>query len=643
MPAADLYPISFETLVHRMDRELREGKGLYEMPKREWWIPDSDCDVSLQHLGKHLATPAGPASGPHTQLAQNLVLSFLAGGRFMELKTVQVNDALEIPRPCIHVPNIGYNVEWSQELRVPQSAEEYVKGWMLIHMLCSEHGPGHWGGVDASFDVSLGYDLAGIRTQKVRDFLEVMKDASALMSTLRSQLPARLRRWAEVAVPSEVSNSITLSTFHGCPAEEIEAIASQTLDWGWHTVVKLNPTLLGFDAVRGLLDGMGYEFVRLDRHAFDMDLQWEQLRAMAPRLAAKASEKGLGWGFKLTNTLVCHSPDTPFYPENDGEGEMYLSGPPLHVVAAKIAAKLREELGNHVPLTFSAGVDRENFRELIAGGLGPVTSCSDLLKGRGYGRMSHYVRRLEKHMKSLGAENTDAYRLALVPQVSEPSEAGSRWLADYADRVDTAPAVQADNNQKAPKKVGTGLELLDCLTCDKCIPVCPNNANFGIDIPMGSLETEILRWEDGALTRSLGQGLEVAKRHQLGTIADVCNSCGQCDPWCPEDGGPYLVKPNLFLSREAFEEHPDRHGFWINRERSLIEWRTPAGPVVQLERRRDGLECLTVASGTLILRGKELQQCTGQGELDTSVLQTLRLYLSAFAEEQRASWLPPKA
>jgi putative selenate reductase len=34
-------------------------------------------------------------------VAQNLVLSDIAGGRILELKTVQVNDRLKIPRPCI--------------------------------------------------------------------------------------------------------------------------------------------------------------------------------------------------------------------------------------------------------------------------------------------------------------------------------------------------------------------------------------------------------------------------------------------------------------------------------------------------------------------------------------------------------------
>ncbi len=53
-----------------------------------------------------------------TSLLQNIVLSWLAGSRIIELKTVQILDELKIPRPCIDATNVGYNVEWSQELKL---------------------------------------------------------------------------------------------------------------------------------------------------------------------------------------------------------------------------------------------------------------------------------------------------------------------------------------------------------------------------------------------------------------------------------------------------------------------------------------------------------------------------------------------
>ena len=43
-------------------------------------------------FGEKLEVPFGPAAGPHTQLAQNIVASYVAGGRFFELKTVQTLD-----------------------------------------------------------------------------------------------------------------------------------------------------------------------------------------------------------------------------------------------------------------------------------------------------------------------------------------------------------------------------------------------------------------------------------------------------------------------------------------------------------------------------------------------------------------------
>lgn len=117
MPTPDLYPLLLVALADRLDHEMRMSESVYYVSRIDWWVADPDCDVSQTHFYKRIATPVGPAAGPHTQLAHNLVLSWLGGGRFIELKTVQVDDELVMPRPCIYVPHIGYNGEWSQELR----------------------------------------------------------------------------------------------------------------------------------------------------------------------------------------------------------------------------------------------------------------------------------------------------------------------------------------------------------------------------------------------------------------------------------------------------------------------------------------------------------------------------------------------
>ncbi len=639
MSIADLYPLPFTTLVERLDREL-SGDGLYMMPRREWWTPVDGLDTSLDHLGRRIATPAGPASGPHTQMAQNLVLSFLGGGRFMELKTVQVNDELEIPRPCIFVPHIGYNVEWSQELRVPQSAREYAAGWMLLHMLTSEHGPGLWGPDPATtFDVSVGYDLAGLRSDKVVEYLDTMRDASTLMASLRAQLPPRLQKWAGVEVPSQISDSVTISTFHGCPADEIEAIATQCLDWGWHTVVKLNPTLIGFDRCREMLDRMGYGGVTIQRGDFEKDLQWPQLMGMAQRLRAHAHTLGLGLGFKLTNTLVCHSDQTPFYPDKGGVGEMYLSGPPLHVISYTLASELRDALGPEVPLTFSAGVDRDNFTSCVAGGLGPVTSCSDLLKGRGYGRMTKYVRSLERAMKDKGVDCVDGLRLAMSPGCANAAEAGAAHLTQVASSLISDARYHHEANSKAPKKVGTSLGLLNCLTCDKCVPVCPNAANFAFSVPTGTHETGEVSWSDEGFTLVPSPPLIVEKRHQIGNFADVCNECGQCDPWCPEDGGPYLEKPTVFLDSSAYVDHGHRDGFHVSADHQTLLWRRD-GQEYRYTKMDNADAVLETAGGRLTLREDRPFECTGHGCVQLDIPITMRLFLESWTDPKEISWVP---
>ena len=107
-------------------------RKVFDLPARRFWRGSPDLDLSVVVHGHRAANPVGPAAGPHGQMAQNVLLSWLAGGRFIELKTVQVNDRLTIPRPCIDMETVGYNVEWSQELRLAESLREYVKGSMLI-------------------------------------------------------------------------------------------------------------------------------------------------------------------------------------------------------------------------------------------------------------------------------------------------------------------------------------------------------------------------------------------------------------------------------------------------------------------------------------------------------------------------------
>jgi putative selenate reductase len=145
------------------------------------------------------------------------------------------------------------------------------------------------------------------------------------------------------------------------------------------------------------------------------------------------------------------------------------------------------------------------------------------------------------------------------------SAARLRNTESYVERALQDPRYAAARNSTPPKKVGSSLTLFDCLTCDKCIPVCPNDANFALPMPKGALALErLVPGVKGFALEALGE-TPVDEPHQIANFADACNECGHCDVMCPEDGGPYVVKPRFFGSVEAWGAAPTRDGFALER------------------------------------------------------------------------------
>ena len=180
-------------------------------------------------------------------MAQNIIMSWLVDARFIELKTVQTLDELDVNKPCIDIQDEGYNVEWSQELRIFESLDEYLRAWVLIHALHHKFGfPGERPGM--IFNMSVGYNLEGMLKPNVQWFFDTMADASAYLPGQVDIVAERYPPVREIDIPAQLSDTITLSTMHGCPPDEIEKIMVYLLEErNLHSSVKLNPTLLGAD------------------------------------------------------------------------------------------------------------------------------------------------------------------------------------------------------------------------------------------------------------------------------------------------------------------------------------------------------------------------------------------------------------
>ena len=606
---AELIPAPFANLLRRMLREFEAEGKVFDLPARKFWHGSPDLDTSVSFHGRRAASPLGPAAGPHGQMAQNIVLAWLAGSRILELKTVQLNDRLTIPRPCIDAPNVCFNVEWSQELRLAASLREYVKGSMLLDVLREINLLGQPSDPEKDqtiLDMSVGYDLAGIQAPAVRSWIESMQDASAIVEELRQEIPDDLRRFRDLDFATALSDQITLSTFHGCPASEIEGIASFLMtELGIQVTVKLNPTLLGRETVDGLLhDLLGYTEIETRPEDFEKDLQWAQALEIVDRLSELAGSGGRGFGVKFSNTLVVKNHRSVF---PASESVMYLSGQPLHVLTLNLLDRFRK-VRPDVPISFSAGVNNRNFPDCVALGLVPVTTCTDLLRPGGYGRLPKYMENLEQRMRSLGVRSLGDYvvkacgqgesairsllppgslRAALLASLGSErvdlrrplAEAGQGdlylRLVQQAAVLNTPPVVEkatadpryrAQQNRAVPRRIGSRLWLFDCINCDKCVPDCPNDANFVYETMPLAVDYRNYRVAAGKVEEVEGGRFEVGKAHQIANFQDFCNECGNCDTFCPEEGGPYIEKPRFFGSLEAWKELAQRDGFYCRRQ-----------------------------------------------------------------------------
>ena len=526
---AELSPQPLARLVSRAFAELDRQDSIFDLPARKFSIADPRFDTSTNVHRHRVAMPLGPSAGPHTQMAQNIVLCWLAGARVIELKTVQVLDSLRIPRPCIDARTVGYNVEWSQELRIEQSLEEYVKASMLIEMLEPKTGFER-----PVFDVSVGYDIDGIRSERVTAFLRGMLDARPTVERLRAQLPKRFR---EIDFTSRIADSVTLSTFHGCPPNQIEAIADFLMtEIGLDCTVKLNPTMLGRIEVEEVLhDRLGFTDIVVPPTAFENDPTWPQAVGMVTRLRGRARQLGRSFGVKLTNTLLVEN-RSDFLPAT--EKVAYLSGTPLHLIAMHLVRRFRRAFGDSVPISFSAGIDQHNFADAVALGLSPVTVCTDLLKQGGYGRLPNYVKALQERMESAGAFSmADFIRRGRPVTVSEAKILNTE---EYVEALDHDARYRQKRVARPARKRGRRLGLFDCANCDLCIPACPNDAIFRLP--------------------SLNAGL---KQHQIACFAELCNDCGNCEIFCPDRGAPNELKFRLFLKQDAYERDAPRPAFLI--------------------------------------------------------------------------------
>ena len=387
-----MYPIPFKSLMNWVVTEYAMSGEIFGVHKAY-----KASGKSLPIFGERIETPFGPAAGPNSQLAQNIIAAYFAGARFFEVKTVQKMDGADlaacVPRPCILANDEGYNQEWSTELTVPQAMDEYIKAWCALKVLSKVYDLGDPNGF--VFNMSVGYDLEGIKGEKVDTYLNGMMDATktAIFGECKAVLKELFPQESDYidAISPCVSRSVTVSTLHGCPPDEIERIASYLIsEKHLHTFVKCNPTILGYETARTILDGMGYDYIVFDDHHFREDLQWADAVPMFERLQALADKNGLEFGLKLSNTFPVDT--TRGELPND---EMYMSGRSLFPLTIEMCHRISRQFKGKMRISFAGGAEYFNCDKLFAAGIWPITVATTILKPGGYNRLLQMVEKVE--------------------------------------------------------------------------------------------------------------------------------------------------------------------------------------------------------------------------------------------------------
>ncbi len=449
-------PMSMDHLMHWIMSEYEQKQSIFGIEK----IVRHENGQALPIYEERIESPFGPAAGPNSQLAQNIVAAYAAGSRFFELKTVQVMDGADlaacINRPCIIAGDECYNCEWSTELYVPQAFAEYVKAWVACKLIAKEYGLGD---PDAFvFNMSVGYDLEGIKSPKIDKYINEMMEAkdTEVFKECISWALEHVNEFKNVdedyirSISSKVSNSITESTLHGCPPAEIERIATYLItEKHLNTFIKCNPTLLGYEYARKRLDGLGFDYIAFDDHHFLEDLQWEDAVPMLHRLYDLCKEKGLEFGVKITNTFPVDVTRNEL-PSN----EMYMAGRALFPLSIHVARLLTDEFQGKLRISYSGGATIENIKELVDAGIWPVTMATNILKPGGYQRMSQ----IADELMECGSERFLGVDVAALAAIDDGVEA----KAMYRKPVKPLPERHVDKK----------LPLFDCFNA-LCRSGCP--------------------------------------------------------------------------------------------------------------------------------------------------------------------------
>lgn len=580
-------PLPF--LCRRIDRDLEGGSTILGLQDHEWWSPDPQVDVSIEHRGHRLESPLALGASPYLDFAHGIVRGWVAGARLFEIPTWSHAEA----PPASRLGSPGLTPE--------ASFDEIAKAIWLITGLQRRQGrpPGGF-----LIDVCLGEDLSSIRASE--GLLHRLQRATPLWKELRGQL-AGLSGWDDLEPPKVACDAVTIVGGPRSTPAEVAAMVQRTLDWGFHSWIKLPGAVLGTRRLGEVLGSVGHSGPAVDQEALE-DGTLDEWARILQELGAAADAKGLSLGVKLCRPVPL-------------VGGRWLSGPGLLPVAVQLALELKKRLsGEAIPMALAGGFSPIVIEDAVSAGLAPVHATTDLLRGKGLGRISQTLRHLSSTVRAQDTKSLEAWQHKQARHY-DLRMAHARVLRDWATRTIAQKSDGAAIDGTQPPA------WID----HRGDPLCPHGSLFKLPVQRGKVAPGVLDVTDGRLTSRTGPLLEVATRQLWGVRGDLAS---RPVPTSAEEPSP--TAPLVLYGEEA--DLDENLGYWCDPAQPLLTWRRAQG-IWRLKLLGDGLSTLWNDQVRVHLLHDRPLSGVGTGEVDLRIAVWMRMILEALVRNPGAAWL----
>lgn len=445
-------PLSFEKLMgmlleeYSADGTIFGVKNFYKAGRQR-----------LPIFGMRIENPVGPAAGPSTQTAMGIIAAYAAGARFIELKTV-CTEASEIRGAYVSCGEESFAAEKPSGFSLAEAFGEYVRAWYAIKLLSTSFEFGVPEGF--IFNMSVGGGLAELKTDGMNAFIEGLKSAEYTSAWRECENWARAHMdefdGIDGTYISDISpkicNSVTFVPDKNSSAAEIEAAARYLIEEKrLHTFVRLDPNLLGYYNIKGILDINGYYDLEPDMGETEGEALYDELKPALLRLQSAADSLRLEFGVKVCGGLALKA-------GSEIEGGK-LTGRALMPIAFSLAEKIANDFGGGLRICYSGGADALVAAKFFDAGVWPVTMASELLRPGGLERLYQTASAVSKcdYAQFSGIITSD------LPDIEKTLYESGKYRTEAA---------------KKPKKAKGAPPAINCAIA-QCRAACP----LGQDVP----------------------------------------------------------------------------------------------------------------------------------------------------------------